>query len=240
MKTLYAEYCSIFNKPEDWRYYNDLKEWGNLDDVFKNPKDFIVNYFKTGLKGGALNEKLLEELDSEDRLSHVVSTFFLGLVLYRKMSYRFSGLDKANSKFEISINNEFYSCNLDATELHNPFLFTWFLTCLGHDIGYLFEKSEVDRDFSNYCDIENLNELLVPENLERELPQNGDPYVPSKLNEYSGQGDRGIRRKAIVESGHSDRLSERSDAQISSAREYPGSQMYMSGGDAGEHDSFLG
>ena len=57
-----------------------------------------------------------------------------------------------------------------------------------------------------------------------------------------------IPAKAIAESGGRRSLNpgipivRRSEAtlKIASAREYPGCQMYLSGGDAGGHDSFLG
>jgi hypothetical protein len=186
MKTLYAEYCSIFKRPADWCYYDDLiVKWKTLDDVFGKPKDFITDYFKAGLKGGALNEKLLGELDNRGRLSHVVSTFFLGLVLHRNMTDKFKSLEATCSKFHGIVQKQFSLCIPNATALHDPFLFTWFLTCLGHDIGYLFEANAYDRDLSSFdLGISNLNEILDISKMEAALPTAVETLVPTKLKDH--------------------------------------------------------
>lgn len=121
----------------DWKYYQD-QDIKNpfLDEI--THEDFIEKYFS---KTGKLNE-IPEEFKNifKSRAKHSNSVFFLGCLLYKHLN-----LDK-----KFTFNEEF--------------LFIWFLTSLGHDFGYLFERNpDIDRE--KIGSLEALNEHFVKFNI---------------------------------------------------------------------------
>lgn len=133
---LYDWYSEILNDPEAWNYYrNQPNNYPRmrgiiryhrdaLEDILQeqNACEFIQEYFRAGEKHRALDGILDSGCMKESmvfRCQHTVSAFFLGLVLARSLGDR---------EFTFEIENERFD-----------FTYVWFLTCLYHDIGYVFE-----------------------------------------------------------------------------------------------------
>lgn len=102
-----------------WNYYGV-----NFEDVFQDEgvaRDFIYNYFKGGSKLYALDtwaNSINEYLQM--RNVHTVNVFFIGAYLQRIIDEH------------IAIKSEVSS--------HYPFSYIWYLLCLAHDFGYVYEK----------------------------------------------------------------------------------------------------
>ena len=106
---LYDEY-NEFLKEGDWLYYDDLKNQysnKNINYLLENAEEFIEAYFKSGLKGGALNRSLLSKLKAKRRLPHVVSTFILGIILTEKLVILKEYLNEKCRKFHGLLYEEF-------------------------------------------------------------------------------------------------------------------------------------
>lgn len=102
-----------------WNYYGE-----NFDDVFRDEgvaRDFIYNYFKGGSKLYALDtwKNSMNEY-IQMRNIHTVNVFFIGAFLQRIIDEN------------IAIKSEVSS--------HYPFSYIWYLLCLAHDFGYVYEK----------------------------------------------------------------------------------------------------
>ncbi len=108
------------NKPEKWRYYSssDIKLEGAFDSEVK-ALSFIKSYFQIGGKEKAFTNKIIEKHEKKllERSIHIVSTFLLGLKIAECI-----GIDV--TKADVN--------NLD-------FRYLWFITCLYHDVGYVYE-----------------------------------------------------------------------------------------------------
>lgn len=102
-----------------WNYYDV-----NFEDVFQDEgvaRDFIYNYFKGGSKLYALDtwaNSINEYLQM--RNVHTVNVFFIGAYLQRIIDEN------------IAIKSEVSS--------HYPFSYIWYLVCLAHDFGYVYEN----------------------------------------------------------------------------------------------------
>lgn len=107
------------NHREFWNYYGV-----NFGDFFQDEgvaRDFIYNYFKGGSKLYALDtwaNSMNEYLQM--RNVHTVNVFFIGAYLQRIIDEH------------IAIKSEVSS--------HYPFSYIWYLLCLAHDFGYVYEN----------------------------------------------------------------------------------------------------
>lgn len=128
-----------------WNYYGV-----NFDDVFQDEgvaRDFIYNYFKGGSKLYALDtwtNSMNEYIHM--RNIHTVNVFFIGAFLQRIIDEN------------IAIKSEVSS--------HYPFSYIWYLLCLAHDFGYVYEKYSKaylelpeKRHYRRYC----RRQMYVPE-----------------------------------------------------------------------------
>lgn len=116
-------YQKLRNEMEDhrgfWNYYGV-----NFEDVFQDEgvaRDFIYNYFKGGSKLYALDtwaNSMNEYLQM--RNVHTVNVFFIGAYLQRIIDEH------------IAIKSEVSS--------YYPFSYIWYLLCLAHDFGYVYEN----------------------------------------------------------------------------------------------------
>lgn len=102
-----------------WNYYGV-----DFDDVFQDEgvaRDFIYNYFKGGSKLYALDSwanSMNEYIQM--RNVHTVNVFFIGAFLQRMIDEN------------IAIKSEVSS--------YYPFSYVWYLLCLAHDFGYVYEN----------------------------------------------------------------------------------------------------
>lgn len=115
----------IRNHRDFWNYY-DMK----VEDVCKKEKSaskFIYKFFESGSKSYAIREWMEYSDDSmQMRNIHTINVFFIGVFLQRKIDEN------------IAIKSEMSS---DYT-----FSYLWYLLCLGHDLGYIYEN-HLGRDF---------------------------------------------------------------------------------------------
>lgn len=131
IRKLYAE--AIRNE-RFWNYYSDDYacakpriefEYSKLNS-YTDCKEFIDAYIHRGGKGDIPYAKNIEEL-LPSRIKHIVSCFFLGIVIYKRCH-----------KIRISIEK---SLRISKTveSLSKHFSYLWFLACLFHDLGYAVE-----------------------------------------------------------------------------------------------------
>lgn len=107
------------NHREFWNYYNM-----DVDGVFMNEniaRDFIYNYFRSGSKSYALDNWVNSMNEYiQMRNIHTVNVFFIGAYLQRMIDEN------------IAIKSEVAS--------DYPFSYIWYLLCLAHDLGYVYER----------------------------------------------------------------------------------------------------
>lgn len=121
LKEILVYYSHHFH---DWSYY--CSPCLSIDHVLDNggeALEFIQAYFKIGGKKkviASFDEKRLGRI-SDNRLIHIVSTFFLGLRIAE--CYGIDTLSRNDDGFN--------------------FKYYWFLACLYHDIGYIYEEKPI-------------------------------------------------------------------------------------------------
>lgn len=104
-------------KDGKWCYYSSnhpnlsIKTLKNEDESY----EFIKEYFKCGGKEQVFCFEIIQDHEEKikERAQHIISTFLLGFIV-------------ANS----------FGINVD----ERKFKYLWFLTCLYHDIGYVYEE----------------------------------------------------------------------------------------------------
>lgn len=127
-------YNSIKKRKDLWNYYNKnivTPKITNTDECYTFIKTFINASEKTKT---CLYENVdkLKNSDSK-RLTHIVSTFFLGLWLYcNKRSNIGDAIRQELSKLDCFRSNP--------NEIDSQFSFVWFMATLFHDLGYPTEK----------------------------------------------------------------------------------------------------
>jgi hypothetical protein len=107
---LIETYTNIFNKPDLWKYYNDLDCNTNPFENDSAAEGFIKSYFQAGNKESVFDKRFPSE---KDRNIHSISTFFLGFLVKPL---------------------------LHIPEPEPSFSYLWFITCLYHDYGYYIEN----------------------------------------------------------------------------------------------------
>jgi len=148
--SLYSILEEIYKDPKQWKYYNSerghYKSYDFLSSDFS--RCFIQQYFIFGEKS-ILTDSLYHL--SPLRQIHTVSTYFLGLYLYKFL--KVSNYRKYKPSFR----------------------YLWFLTCLYHDFGYLVEDGiepnwtsdikfdvykclKIPTELQSYYDVETLQE----------------------------------------------------------------------------------
>ena len=186
--TLYEKYSEILQSHSTWDYYKNSPNFNTMTEVYKsktfdyffendNAYYFIRKYFETGGKSMALDQitniynnkipNLHEKL--KKRFIHTLSAFFLGLSI----------IDSLWSKgCNFIINNEKYD-----------FVYVWFLTCLFHDVGYVYEYDEqlqddIIRSIREFDCFEKINELNL--GVQNEIRGNSDfQYLISESKSVS-------------------------------------------------------
>ena len=122
MENFLFSYKNLYEDSEKWNYYNDCKSYHfDFNKVFR--KEFFENYFKIGLKGEVFN---FNSNLTIDRITHTISTFFLGIYLKDKLEL------------------------LELESLEPDFRYLWFLSCLFHDAGYEYEGDKEKYPVKKY------------------------------------------------------------------------------------------
>lgn len=128
------------NHEEFWNYYNV-----NFGDVFQNQeaaRTFIYKYFDRGSKLPAL-DSWVESTDNyiEMRNVHTVNVFFIGIFLQRIID--------ENIVIKSEVSSDY------------PFSYLWYLVCLAHDVGYVYERysdTYIKKPLELYCEHYNSNQ----------------------------------------------------------------------------------
>lgn len=140
MRSLLDIYNDVYNTPSIWNYYDDDSTLSdNPFNTDKNTKDFILGFIKLSdkSKGNPLYDTV-KKLDN-NRIRHIVSTFFLGIYLY-------NNIQKIKDPIDIVISR--YKKQNPESTIKFPFI--WYLICLFHDSGYLIENKKKYRDFDDF------------------------------------------------------------------------------------------
>ena len=131
MITLQEMYKDLISNTERWSYYQNppnlcYDALSNEDDSF----NFIKDYFSLGRKKALFDDKNIEgNLEIiKGRAQHIVSTYLLGIIIAESFGFDLNKRDDNNVNLK----------------------YLWFLACLYHDIGYVYEET-------HYC--ENLREI---------------------------------------------------------------------------------
>lgn len=149
MEKLNKIYENIAKNKERWSYYSNcdleiLGVWNDSGDALK----FIKDYFEMGGKSCLSN---FEDKDCEvkKRAKHTISTFLLGIKLAECLfDLSANGCSRINN-----LNKDFYSA-----EGFN-FKYFWFLSCLYHDMGYIYENNH-DEALLNDVKTEGLQHFI--------------------------------------------------------------------------------
>lgn len=128
MCTLSDCYKNIASNYSSWSYYYEPNV--TINDTWKDECkafDFIKNYLKIGEKNSLFDEisNRLRQKILISRSPHIVSAYLLGIIIADAF-----GIDVKKRSNE-----------------NTNFLYMYFLTCLYHDYGYIFEK---DRNNQQY------------------------------------------------------------------------------------------
>lgn len=140
MNTLRSEYDTIITSTQ-YGYYS-VASLKSYPVEKKEATTFIREYFLQGGKRGALDNVVGVREDEIYRAEHMVSAFFLGILLYHKIRKIQDSINRKINELQIPTNQ----CSNEYKE-ESPeklFLYIWFLTCLYHDIGYDAENRHDD------------------------------------------------------------------------------------------------
>ncbi len=122
MENLLSTYKCIYEKSTLWDYYEERhhKQF-DINEIFS--KAFIKKYFKDGCKESVFN---ISKQFPKERISHTVSTFFLGIFIKSSFS------------------------SFDIKNFEPDFRYLWFLICLFHDVGYEYESNKDKYSIDKY------------------------------------------------------------------------------------------
>lgn len=173
-------YSDVLSDKKKWSYYDNPPEL-SIETLYDSEKslDFIKEYFDHGKKVSVVQEFV--DADREllkKRSQHIVSTYLLGIVIADTFNmYRMDGENKDKYSKE-------------------DFLYLWFLTCLFHDIAYIYEKRKCNGvDIIKHKGISALEEIF-----KIKYTYKGDfsPYTKYQINLYFSEI---ASRKGHVEHG---------------------------------------
>lgn len=134
-------------KNTKWNYYNKKITNPNLCDV-NSCALFIKKYIKLAEKSKALLYNEIDYLRTHfpERLTHIVSTFLIGIWIYRS---------KRSSPFHKLISEELkrlkcFQHKQGNIDIDQQFAFVWFMIALFHDLGYKAENTENGENLPNH------------------------------------------------------------------------------------------
>jgi len=140
LSDIIEEYLFEGNRKK-WFYYEEypynLHEFRNLDDILNNPGEFVKKYLLKGSKEPEFYE-YLDRPEFKYRLTHTVSIFFLGVILYNEVDF----LKKCIDKYLISLELEIIEKDPHHECIELPFSYYWFLVCFYHDLGYFSLRND--------------------------------------------------------------------------------------------------
>lgn len=164
-------FIKINRKTEIWDYYTKRNSNNDIYPI-KNAYLFIKKYFTLGGKESLIDylERDIKNIE-EFRYEHTVLVFLLGIYFYENVP---------------SIKNKIQE-KMQEDKDKRAYLYTWFLCCLYHDIGYAYEndKNNAENNIDDYLgDFENICSELEYYDLAKK-------YFNYKKTEF-GECDHGI------------------------------------------------
>ena len=126
-ESLFQLYSDLIKK-ESWKYYPISNPNISILQDYSHGKSFMTSYLG---KGGKSDLEIFHYIDhlTENRVLHIISVFFLGILLYRK-----------SNKINKSINRIIQTIPTESTDaIDERFKYIWMLICLFHDLGYAVE-----------------------------------------------------------------------------------------------------
>ena len=173
MRTLEYYYKELIESPDKWNYY----EYPSFSyEEFQNGmcQPFITNYLG---KGGKTELPVFEYINiiDEKRIWHIVSCFFLGMILYHKIPKLQKYIKKYLTKFP--------RCEDNNESDEQRFAYLWMLICLFHDNGYVVEhkkKTVTQSEIEDYLKKFPKNNGFVPSVFSKELLQHYNDYIECK------------------------------------------------------------
>jgi len=130
MVNLLKQLQQLFDSNEKWNYYK-LVDLPNpfTSPEFSNSKIFIKEFLDYSNKTKDIYDVL--ELIEPYRNLHIVTDYFLGILIYENNSRIRTYIDRQIKNFTSTDNNS----------ADDSFKYFWFLICFYHDVGYYFEKN---------------------------------------------------------------------------------------------------
>lgn len=121
MSSLRECYNDLTKDTNRWSYYNNAPSL--TVDIMKSNNmsfTFIKDYFKCGGKEEVFQPLQIKsnETELEERAPHIISTYLLGILIADSLGIDLQTRDSKNINFK----------------------YLWFLACLYHDIGYVYEN----------------------------------------------------------------------------------------------------
>ena len=123
-----------------WKYYDGLQDDIDLGNT-ENCKNFIKQFVCLSEKSDSSLYNDINDIfrKSPKRMNHIVSTFFLGIMLFCSP--------------ELDIGDEIVTCltrfkAFGQLDIKKEFSYLWFMTSLFHDLGY--EAEQNGRQKLNY------------------------------------------------------------------------------------------
>lgn len=122
MKTLQQCYEDIATDQTKWSYYENSIDISNKWTDNKAAFEFIKKYFEYAGKSRVFIDENIDKnrIQIEDRAGHTISTFLLGLKIADSFGLEIFIREDNNMNFK----------------------YYWFLACLYHDVGYVFENKK--------------------------------------------------------------------------------------------------
>lgn len=174
MSTFYNNIEEILKDKKKWKYYDSLNIEEKLESILEKPKEFITSYLKAG---GKLPNELNDILNSLDKpcLQHIISIFFLGLILHSKILEIEKSINLFIKKKSEEVKTKKYS------DINLTFCYNWFLICFFHDVGYSrMVKINGNSKIKIFGEIENDNIKNKVINILKDNPCNDS--IPKEIN----------------------------------------------------------
>lgn len=145
-------YRSIIRRPSIWNYYNKNVSISNILDT-TDCYQFIKNYIQFAEKAhNTFNAGLVYLYNSNpNRLSHIASTFFLGLWMlnHRESWFLYESIAEKLCELGCLCNNQ--------DEIKRHLTFVWFMATFYHDLGYKAEDTENGKKINKCIRLQYIN-----------------------------------------------------------------------------------
>lgn len=150
MKTILQSYNELLRTPSKWRYYSNATiDPCHFEDFVIVENNTLREMLEAGGKLSSVINDVIALLDNE-RYSHILSTYVMGLCIYNESAFIQECLDTF-----------FAELNLNADAKYRKFMYIWLMMCSFHDVGYAIEEGQYDIDESLYKDPPELEGSLL-------------------------------------------------------------------------------